>query len=637
MVRRALALVVGIAVLGCLAAAAAASDGGAVARATPAPSVTQFSPPGQSLTYGANPSRTGQARDARVFGPMGRAWSRRLPEIVSTPLVTKGRVLVNASLPNGDYGSRILALNPHNGRTVWQRSFGGSYFTAHIGAAGNTVVAVNYDGVVRAFSIKTGRPLWETGKFGGANSSGPLVTPEAVYFWRDGAVTALSTKDGHILWQTYVGASTIAADPSMDSARIFVGDDCGSATAISRASGDIVWQRTIPTGHTCFAQGTIVAAGRVYSGRGFVFDARTGHQLGRIPLGSPGAVAGDTAFGYSRGYAYDMPAGKRRWGSRAGSALRPLIGSGTIYYARAQSIAGLDVATGKQLSNIRTGYRDSGGPGGGRPGLAIGGGMLLIADGDTVRAYRPFMHPSPRAAFLLSYARSVTAGRRAKVMIGLGSKIRSRGKKLTLRARPYTSRNVHKVASAHARSDGTAVFHPRISRNTVLIADAKGAKLRGAFGVIAFPHYRVRAHPTSRTRGVIETSIKRVPGKVLGGRRVFGYIARAKTTTMHRLGSARLRRTGRKSAKGKIRFKLLQHAGARDFVFVCVRGLSKAGWGPLDNVQRHCGAKKLNYGGRGRQAASHALGGRASISTGDRPAIGAGPGGPTAPARIASP
>ena len=86
-----------------------------------------------------------------------------------------------------------------------------------------------------------------------------------------------------------------------------------------------------------------------------------------------------------------------------------------------------------------------------------------------------------------------------------------------------------------------------------------------------------------------------------------------------RLGAAPLHRTGAKSARAKVRFKLLKHVGRHDYLFVCVPGLARAGWGFADRYQRRCGAKRLKYGKRRRGRAAARIATPRSLRGGSSP------------------
>ncbi len=560
------------------------------------PSKTLFAPPGQSLAYGVNPSRTGLARDPHVFGPTRLAWKRPLPVQANQPLYTHGKILVNAALPGNRYGSRVVALNPSNGHKIWQRSFDTTYFSAPIAATGDEVISVSYDGVVRAFTIKSGKLLWKKAATSRGDAA-PIATGNAVYINRGGTVTALRASDGHLLWRSSSGLHTADETLALDNARVYVTDDCGSAAALSRTSGLTVWKHAVNTGSTCFGAPAMVSGGKVFAGGGWIYQALTGKVAGKLPISSPRATIGNTVVGFPNAGAYRVDNGKRIWGASTNGSISPTIGTGTVYYADDESVVGFDIQTGRRLNEVGTGLRTPSGVGGELPGITVAGKSLLLGSDRAVWAFRPLLRPTtPRSAFLLVSRPSVRAGKKIRVTIGLGAKLRHRGKRITLRARPFPGKHRYRsVGHRPARSDGTAVFHPRVKRNTVYAVRTKGAKRVGRYGVIAYPKYGIHARRVSNKRGIIGVKVKRVPGKVLAHRKAFAYIVRRHANKLVRLGGARLHKTGRSSARASVHFRLLHHVNKRDYLFTCVRGLSRAGWGPLDQFQRRCGTRVMRY------------------------------------------
>ena len=582
-------------------------------------SETLTTPEGTAPMYGTNASRTGQAHDSTVFGVLGQLWSQRIPEgaVAGTPIIAGGRVIVGVSGSQ----ARVLALDKGSGRIAWKKAIGDIGFDgAHPAVADGVVVVGTEPSLVRAFSLASGKPLWQYS--GGLTTpvTPPVIDAGVVYVATGGQnvevaqLTALKLDTGAVLWSRSIDVPYEQTEPALDQARIFLADECGGAIAISRATGATIWNRE--SGQGCYhGVRAVVSGGRLFAAHGLVFDAVTGAALGRTAIGLPGAVVGDVAFSPS-GKAQRLDAGKPLWKARRiGAYVSPVVGDGTVYLRSAHYLVGLDVVNGEYLSAAKL-RSFSGGLTSQRAGLAVGGGVVAVGGTNHVQAFRPLMRPERRGSVLFTNKSAVPAGGRAYLTAGVGAALRKRGRRVTLLAAAAGAKKLHPVKRAKTRSDGTAQFKLKLRRNTRVMADpAGGTRSRGGT-IYANPEFRIQVRRTSDTRGVISTGVSRVPAGQLAKRKVVAYIVKVGKKVVSRLGAAPLHRTGSKSARAKVRFKLLKHVGRHDYLFVCVPGLARAGWGFADRYQRRCGAKRLEYGKRRRARAAARIAGPRTLRGG---------------------
>ena len=586
-------------------------------------SETLSSPDGTAPMYGTNASRTGQARDSTVFGVLGQAWSQKIRDaaVAGTPLIAGGRVIVGVAGSQ----ARVLALDKGSGRIAWQKAIGDIGFDgAHPPPPDGIVVVGTEPSLVRAFALGSGKPLWQYSAGLTTPVTPPVIDDGVVYLATGGQnvevaqLTALKLDTGAVLWSRSVDVPYELTEPALDQARIFLADECGGAIAISRATGATIWERE--SGQGCY-QGVraVVSGGRLFAAHGLVFDAVTGAPLGRTAIGLPGAVVGDVAYSPS-GTAQRLDADKPLWKARGiGAVVSPVVGDGTVYMRSAHFLVGLDVANGRYLSAVKLRSFSGGISSTQRSGLALGGGMVVVGGTDHVQAFRPLMRPKRRRSVLFTNKSAVPAGNNVYLTAGVGAALRKRGRKVTLLAANAGAKKLHPVKRAKTRSDGTAQFKLRLHRNTRVMADPAGGQRSPGGTIYANPEFRIQARRTSDTRGVISTGVSRVPAGELAKRKVVAYIVKVNEKVVSRLGVAPLHRTGAKSARAKVRFKLLKHAGRRDYLFVCVPGLARAGWGFADRYQRRCGAKRLEYGKRRRTAAAARIATPQTLSGGGSP------------------
>jgi outer membrane protein assembly factor BamB len=204
---------------------------------------------GDVVTYRTNPQSTGFTRDDSAFGPLYRLWSKRFRGPASTPLITRGRVMANVANSDTSYGSRVVAFDLRTGRRVWSRRTPGTYYSSHIAIDGGRLVALNTEGVMRAFAVANGRPLWTFHPPGNSFSldSVPVAAGGTAYFvaeHTDSSNTylyAVAMRTGVLRWKRLVPVDYGHAQPALDSRRVYALDTCGRAIALRRSDGSEVW------------------------------------------------------------------------------------------------------------------------------------------------------------------------------------------------------------------------------------------------------------------------------------------------------------------------------------------------------------------------------------------------------------
>jgi hypothetical protein len=359
----------------------------------------------------------------------------------------------------------------------------------------------------------------------------------------------------------------------------------------------------------------------MYSTDGYVFNAINGAPLGRAGGEVPAVVGnGATFFTSIEGVrAADVSDGSQRWYERMDSAGSPLLAGGGLFVPVLGGMVSLDPVTGAALSRTKTGSIVNATTFG---GLAAGSGRLFGVMSTRVVALRPYLNPKANSAGLFTPRVAVRVGKRMGLTTVVGTDLKRRGLKVELLGGPAGRKGkLRRLDRAETRSDGSAKFKIKLRRNMRLSVRPKGGKASRPGNVYAYPVFRIRTKAVSRTRGVFTVKLKGVPGGFAAKRKVVAYIGRAKQGRMGRLGSGGLRRTGGKSAEAKIGFKLLEKVGRNDFIFVCVPGLAKAGWGVPDNVQRKCGNKRIRYEKRNKLAAELPSPGALATPSADVPSV----------------
>lgn len=558
-----------------------------------------FAPPGESTALGGNPSRTGEANDGRVFGPMGLRWRTYLGEIIGEPLVVDGLVIVAVSRDFSDLddpsAESLLALRSSDGKKVWERAVERSK-AGSLSAAGADGVVVALDaGVASGYALADGAPLWTFDT--GLTSNGedpPIVAGGRTYFAVDDQVYALDAMTGALFWRAAVPLDSDAGIPAIDNGRVFVTNKCGQVVALSRGSGRLAWSQRIPFDGFCEPAGAIVSGGTLFAGDGSTYDAVSGAPLGALPR-PPSAAGGGLAFSAgSPARAYDSATGAEVWRSSRIGFARPSIAGPTLFGvttgARGTFLNGISAATGRPFTRSaaeRTGIDDG--------ELAVGAGRIFVVNGLELSAFEPALRPGPDGVDLLPpSSRDYLAGARFRWISGVGSDLRGKRPGVTLERDQFPFGRWSAADRSRTFEDGVAVLKSGLARNTRFRASVNGAKPSESVMLYAYPRIAIEVKAVSRTMGEINVTIGGVDRKSLQGKRAFGYIGSAKKRTFSRLGSGRVKARGKRGTSS-IRFRLLDRVGPKDIVGVCVKGLPQEGYGGIVGLTGACGKSRVPY------------------------------------------
>lgn len=564
-------------------------------------------PPGEYVTAGANPSRTGEVVDQALFGPLTRAWSVQLGRPYSgQPLVAEGRVLVNK-------GVNLIALEPISGRELWRQEV-----TGIIGAGAGIVVSVQGNELVSAFSIGDGQLRWTRQFADTSQGAAPIIAGGVVYValpehsGSEGRLHALSAADGSTLWS--VRAAGAGGQPAIDSRRIFVSGDCGNTVAYSRNDGSELWRADVAD-FTCFDGIASLYDGTLYAGSGYVFDPVSGAQRPQLEdAQKPDAFSARLGFGGdgSEVKAVALDSGDRRWRRAKGDRPEyqgPLVVGGTVHVTETapsgrRNLLGLERSSGRALWTARV-PRFADGEG----GLAAGSGHLFVANGEWLTAFTPVLKPGPRGADIGASAYDVTIGKPVAFVGGTGHELRDAVPELQLAADRFPYKRERARDRAQVREDGAAYFRTPVKRNTRFRIRVPGGPESERVVVYAYPRFRFRFDAISRRQGLAIVTVKRARSTAVKGKRLFVYLNRdGGGGLLKRLGSARLRAVGDRTARAGARFRRLKRLGPRDTIVACVKRLARAGYGRNDGFARACGQPRIRLSSKaGKATTTNAL------------------------------
>jgi outer membrane protein assembly factor BamB len=262
----------------------------------------------------------------------------------------------------GTLGGDLLAIDAGSGKVQWKHRVGA--VGSRPIAEGGTVIVGTEDGALVALDTWNGREKWRYATRG-AIQHAPLVWHDLLIFANDAdKVYAIERSTGKWRWQyerdtpeefTVRGHAGVTVEGDM----VYAGFADGNVVALSAATGDATWIRSLAGATTQFVdvdttpvvQGGLVFAASV-SGGFYALDVASGAERWRVPV----TGVTDVTFEDGRLYvaaaesgliAYDL-GGHELWRqglARAGDPARPLIDGNYLFVATAT--AGLFVVDKK--------------------------------------------------------------------------------------------------------------------------------------------------------------------------------------------------------------------------------------------------------------------------------------------------
>ena len=274
--------------------------------------------------------------------------------------------------------------------------------------AGGRVVAMDADGVVSAFELSTGRPLWTAvtrPKGDRSTNVGGGVAASDSRVWAAtgrGEMLALDAETGKVAWRKPLGAPARSA-PTVADGRLYVTTLEGKLIALSADTGAQVWSHQAATVQTTLLgdSSPAVADGFVVAGFGsgdlVTVRADTGALAWSDSLAGAraetslvdlSAINASPVIDQGRVYAIgdgglfvcdDLRSGRRLWERDVGGSQMPVLAGDSLFVVtQDQALAALNALDGQplwvvELERYRNPQRQS--------GLVHWAGPLLAGDG----------------------------------------------------------------------------------------------------------------------------------------------------------------------------------------------------------------------------------------------------------------
>ena len=186
--------------------------------------------------------------------------------------------------------SKFYAINLMNGNVIWSK-YNFSSFNSNIKIVNDYFITVDFDNVIRCFSIKEGKEIWNfksENSFIKSQKKLSLVLKNNIVFFINnlGDITALNHKDGSLFWQTPTQSNVIYQEAfSLENSDLVLANDTiyfsnnkNEFFSIDARSGMIKWKQTINSSlRPTVLENFIITISQ--EGFLFVIDEKTGNIL----------------------------------------------------------------------------------------------------------------------------------------------------------------------------------------------------------------------------------------------------------------------------------------------------------------------------------------------------------------------
>jgi len=189
-----------------------------------------------------------------------------------------------------DNMSKFYSLNLNNGELVWSKS-NQAPFNSNVKIYNDRFMAIDFDNVIRCFSIENGREIWnfktEDSFIKSQKKLSLAIKGEIVYFINSlGDITALNINDGSLVWQTPTQSNVIYqnafslenSDLVFSNNSIYFSNNKNEIFSIDSKSGIIQWKQNVNSSlRPTIIENFIFSISE--EGYVFVLDNKTGNIL----------------------------------------------------------------------------------------------------------------------------------------------------------------------------------------------------------------------------------------------------------------------------------------------------------------------------------------------------------------------
>ncbi len=228
--------------------------------------------------------------------------------LVPSPVVSNGTVYL------GNWNGVVYAIDAETGTEVW-KSTPSSAFAGAPAVADGRVFVVDRSGNVRGFDAATGAELW-TRSMGSSVTASIAIADGVAYLKPYDRVVAVDPATGDTLWEGSLPSGDGSADSGLavDDGVVVLGTQWNVFGIATDGTGQILWQQDIFYGGAVLKAPPVIADGIVYvvcpSAGICLYDLHTGAALGTFRTDphvttTPAVVDGMVVLGVGR---YDVVA-----------------------------------------------------------------------------------------------------------------------------------------------------------------------------------------------------------------------------------------------------------------------------------------------------------------------------------------
>jgi outer membrane protein assembly factor BamB len=361
-----------------------------------------------AVAYQIDPAHDGnQALGALRLSSLTRKWKVTLGGTggslagagdVSYPVIAGGRVFVTVENTQS-YGTHLYALNASTGGRDWSVALAGTYGFSALAYNGRSIFALNYDGLLTAFSASTGHELWAAQMPDQWAFTAPPTAYDGVVYVSGagygGYLYAVSEADGRVRWYRSV-MNGDKSSPAVGDTGAYV-SYAGQQDYRFSLGGKLVWHHT-----TCCEGGggstAVLHGGRVYARGAYdtpvILSQSTGVSSGTFASQTAPAFDGTNMYTLENGnlVAVDPTGSPDRWSFGTGTLVTaPVVSGGTVFAGSSTGrVYGVSATTGKQLwtgvaGSVIVGPDEQNADV--LVGMAVGDGLLVVPAGNALAAF----------------------------------------------------------------------------------------------------------------------------------------------------------------------------------------------------------------------------------------------------------
>lgn len=183
---------------------------------------------------------------SRTFGPMDNEYG-----YASCPVLVGGKLLLQldqGSSPD-DGKSKLIAMNPSNGKALWEvkRPVSSAWSTPIVAqVSGRAVVVVCGNPLVMAYDLSNGKEVWRADGMGGEVAPSAAFGAGCVFVAQAGGQSmALRASDGKAVWANYELALPDISSPVFADGLLFFCSSDGTLTAVDAKTGKSIWEHAM--------------------------------------------------------------------------------------------------------------------------------------------------------------------------------------------------------------------------------------------------------------------------------------------------------------------------------------------------------------------------------------------------------